>query len=136
MVPDVCFLHTILHTFLAGAQARKRHYRPIIQGFGAHSRRDWITIRSRGRDRAARNWRYQNTVAGHRLGAYLYGMKGQRFTYWQDGQFWLGYLEEFPDYLTQGESLEDLKEHLRDIYRDLTSGAIPAVRHVSELEVA
>jgi predicted RNase H-like HicB family nuclease len=63
-------------------------------------------------------------------------MKGQRFTYWQDGQFWLGYLEEFPDYLTQGESLEDLKEHLRDIYRKLTSGAIPAVRHVSELEVA
>ncbi len=63
-------------------------------------------------------------------------MKGQRFTYWQDGQFWLGYLEEFPDYLTQGESLEDLKEHLRDIYRDLASGAIPAVRHVSELEVA
>jgi hypothetical protein len=49
-------------------------------------------------------------------------MKGQQFVYWQDGQFWLGYLEEYPDYLTQGESLEDLKEHLRDIYRDLTSG--------------
>ena len=48
----------------------------------------------------------------------------------------MGYLEEFPDYPTQGESLEDLKEHLRDIYQDLTSGAIPAVRHVSELEVA
>ena len=63
-------------------------------------------------------------------------MKGQRFVYWQDGQFWLGYLEEFPDYLTQGESLEDLKEHLRDLYRDLTSGAIPSVWHVSELEVA
>ena len=63
-------------------------------------------------------------------------MKGQRFIYWQDGQFWLGYLEEFPDYLTQGESLEDLKEHLRDLYGDLTSGVIPAVRHVSELEVA
>jgi len=63
-------------------------------------------------------------------------MKGQRFVYWQDGQFWLGYLEEYPDYLTQGESLEDLKEHLRDLYGDLTSGAIPAVRRVSELEVA
>jgi len=52
-------------------------------------------------------------------------MKGQRFVYWQDGQFWLGYLEEFPDCLTQGESLKDLKSHLRDLYRDLTSGAIP-----------
>jgi len=46
-------------------------------------------------------------------------MKGQRFVYWQDDQFWLGYLEEFPDYPTQGESLEDLKEHLRDLYREL-----------------
>jgi hypothetical protein len=80
--------------------------------------------------------RPENAVAGPKLLAYLGGMKGQRFVYWQDGQFWLGYLEEFPDYPTQGESLEDLKEHLRDLYRDLTSGAIPAVRHVSELEVA
>jgi hypothetical protein len=63
--------------------------------------------------------RPKNTVAGRRLRAYLGGMKGQRFTYWQDGQFWLGYLEEFPDYPTQGESLEDLKEHLRDLYREL-----------------
>jgi hypothetical protein len=78
----------------------------------------------------------KNAIAGQSLHAYLGAMKGQRFVYWQDGQFWLGYLEEFPDYLTQGESMEDLKEHLRDLYRDLTSGAIPAVRHVSELEVA
>jgi hypothetical protein len=62
-------------------------------------------------------------------------MKGQRFVYWQDGQFWLGYLEEFPDYVTQGETLDDLKDHLRDLSRDLTSGEIPAVRRVAELEV-
>jgi len=61
-------------------------------------------------------------------------MKGQRFVYWQDGEFWLGYLEEFPDYMTQGTSLIDLKEHLRDLYADLTSGQIPAVRRVAELE--
>ena len=48
---------------------------------------------------------------------------------------WLGYLEEFPDYLTQGESLAELEEHLRDLYRDLTSGAIPGVRRVAELSV-
>ena len=63
-------------------------------------------------------------------------MKGQRFVYWQDGEFWLGYLEEFPDYMTQGESLEDLKGHLRDLHADLTSGQIPAVRRVAELEPA
>ena len=48
---------------------------------------------------------------------------------------WLGYLEEFPDYLTQGESLADLEDNLRDLYRDLTSGAIPGVRRVAELSV-
>jgi len=58
------------------------------------------------------------------------------FTYWQDGDAWLGYLDEFPDYLTQGESLEDLKAHLVDLYRDLTSGEIPSVRRRAELEVA
>ena len=63
-------------------------------------------------------------------------MKGLRYVYWEDREFWLGYLEEFPDYLTQGESLEDLQEHLRDLYRDLASGEIPAVRRVAELEVA
>jgi len=62
-------------------------------------------------------------------------MSALRYVYWQDGDFWLGYMEEFPDYLTQGESLEDLKEHLRDLYQELTSGNIPAVRRLAELEV-
>ena len=46
---------------------------------------------------------------------------------------WLGYFEEFPDYLTQGESLGKLAENLRDLYRDLTSGEIPGIRRVAEL---
>lgn len=37
--------------------------------------------------------------------------------------------------MTQGESIEDLKEHLRDLYADLSRGHIPAVRKVAELEV-
>ena len=63
-------------------------------------------------------------------------MKISAFTYWQDGDAWLGFLDEFPDYLTQGESLDDLKAHLADLYRDLTSGEIPCVRRHAELEVA
>ena len=58
------------------------------------------------------------------------------FTYWQDGDMWLGYLDEFPDYATQGESLDDLKEHLADLHRDLAGGFIPNVRHRAELELA
>jgi len=63
-------------------------------------------------------------------------MQTTKFVYWQDGNMWVGYLEEFPDYMTQGESLEELKENLRDIYKDVTSGVIPSIRKVAELEVA
>jgi hypothetical protein len=65
----------------------------------------------------------------------VYGMKSIRYVHWQDGDMWLGYLEEFPDYMTQGETLQELEENLRDIYADLTSGAIPCVRKVAELQV-
>lgn len=63
-------------------------------------------------------------------------METIRFIHWQDENMWLGYLEEYPDYMTQGETLDELKENLRDLYKDLTSGFIPCVRKVAELEVA
>jgi predicted RNase H-like HicB family nuclease len=45
---------------------------------------------------------------------------------WRDGDMWLGYFEQFPDYVTQGESVSELEENLRDLYRDLHSGEIPS----------
>ncbi len=48
---------------------------------------------------------------------------------------WLGYFEEFPDYLTQGETLEELQGNLRDLYKDLTNGEVPGIRRVAELPV-
>ena len=39
----------------------------------------------------------------------------QKYVYWQDGEMWLGYLEEYPDYWTQGESEQDLRANLADI---------------------
>ena len=62
-------------------------------------------------------------------------MKSIRYVHWQDGDVWLGYLEEYPDYMTQAETVQELEENLRDIYADLTSGAIPCVRKVAELHV-
>jgi hypothetical protein len=38
--------------------------------------------------------------------------------------------------MTQGTSLDDLKEHLLDLYKDLSSGIIPNVRQHAELELA
>ncbi len=62
-------------------------------------------------------------------------MASARYVYWQQGRDWVGYFEEYPDYLTQGESLEDLRQHLADLYRDLTSGEIPGIRRVAELQL-
>ena len=32
------------------------------------------------------------------------------FTYWQDGSDFLGYLDDYPDYETQGSDHQDLQE--------------------------
>lgn len=63
-------------------------------------------------------------------------MQKTRFTYWQDGYMWLGYLQDYPDYMTQGETLKELEENLKDIYDELANGSIPCVRKMAELEVA
>ncbi len=63
-------------------------------------------------------------------------MKTMKYSYWQDEEIWLGYLEEYPDYWTQGETIEELVENLRDLYQEFASGTIPCVRRVAELEVA
>jgi len=77
----------------------------------------------------------KNVVARSGAEVYVGAMKALRYVYWQDGQFWLGYLEDYPDYMTQGETLEDLQDHLRDLYADLSGGHIPAVRKAAELQV-
>ncbi len=44
---------------------------------------------------------------------------------------WIGYLEEYPDYWTQGRTIEELEEKLRDIYRELASGNTPHLQKAS-----
>ena len=60
-----------------------------------------------------------------------------KFTYWQedDGKF-LGYLNDYPDHWTQGESLLDLIDHLRDLHETFSDGSIAGIRKVEELELA
>lgn len=59
----------------------------------------------------------------------------KKYIYWQDDHMWLGYLEDYPDYWTQGETEEELRDNLLDIYSELASGTIPSIRKVAELEV-
>jgi predicted RNase H-like HicB family nuclease len=62
-------------------------------------------------------------------------MQKVKYVYWQEDDAWLGYLEEYPDYWTQGDSLDDLIEHLKDLFLDVTSGQIPGIRKVGELVI-
>jgi predicted RNase H-like HicB family nuclease len=63
-------------------------------------------------------------------------MESKRFIYYEEGELFVGWLEEYPDYRTQGETMDELKKNLQDIYSELTSGKIPCVHKVGELSVA
>ena len=60
----------------------------------------------------------------------------QKITYWKesDGKY-LGYLNDYPEHWTQGENLEDLKEHLLDLYREFSRNDLPGIKKVEEIEV-
>jgi hypothetical protein len=62
-------------------------------------------------------------------------MQRIKIVYWEEDGGWIGYVQDYPDYWTQGETLDDLREHLRNLYSDLSSGEIPGIRKVEELIV-
>lgn len=62
-------------------------------------------------------------------------MEKTGFVYYQEDGLWVGWLEDYPDYRSQGATLDDLKQALREIYEELTSGDIPHVRKRGELVV-
>ena len=39
-------------------------------------------------------------------------MKTQKYVFWQDEEMFIGYLEAYPDYWTQGETVEALRTFL------------------------
>ncbi|HXH49274.1 MAG TPA: type II toxin-antitoxin system HicB family antitoxin [Terriglobia bacterium] len=60
-------------------------------------------------------------------------MKTTKFTYWRDGDYFLGFINDYPDYVTQGLSKEELTKNLKDLLADLGSGEVPYVRKVEDL---
>ena len=62
-------------------------------------------------------------------------MKKMKYVYYQEGDAWVGWLEAYPDYKSQGMSQAELEECLRDIYKEINSGSIPCVHKIGELSV-
>lgn len=48
-------------------------------------------------------------------------MDTKRFVFYQEDDMFVGWLEEYPDYKTQGETLDELQENLRDIYQEIAT---------------
>jgi hypothetical protein len=48
-------------------------------------------------------------------------MRTIKYTFWQDGEFYLGFLNDYPDYETQGYSKEELLDNLKSILEDVES---------------
>jgi hypothetical protein len=63
-------------------------------------------------------------------------MRRLEYTFWQDGEFFLGYLNEYPDYETQAHSKAELVESLKALLADIESGDVPHIRRVEELVIA
>lgn len=63
-------------------------------------------------------------------------MEIKKFIYYKEDDMFVGWLEEYPDYRTQGDTLEELRENLLDIYNELNAGYIPYAHKVGELKVA
>jgi predicted RNase H-like HicB family nuclease len=54
--------------------------------------------------------------------------------YWKGDRFWLGKLLEHPEIMSQGETLEDLEENLKDAYLTIMMEDVP--KHYQTKEIA
>ncbi len=55
--------------------------------------------------------------------------------YWKGEKFWLGKLMEHPEIMTQGETLEELEENIKDDYRSIVMDYVPVNFQIKEIVV-
>ena len=51
------------------------------------------------------------------------------YTYEKGEKFLVGHLDDYPEYPTQGVDVQDLEEHLKDIYSILQNGTLKPKLH-------
>ncbi len=57
------------------------------------------------------------------------------FTFWRDGEYFVGFLTDFPEYQTQGLTMAELQENLRDIYKEVQGNKVPFIRRTMSLSI-
>lgn len=55
--------------------------------------------------------------------------------YWKSEKFWLGKILEHPEIMTQGESIEELEENLKDAFRLMLMDDVPSDYKLKEISV-
>ncbi len=55
--------------------------------------------------------------------------------YWKSDKFWLGKILEHPEIMTQGETLEELEENIKDAYLLMAFDEIPAEYGIKEISL-
>jgi hypothetical protein len=87
-----------------------------------------------------RSWASVSGLRFRRRGAIFsspaFRMKRISYTYWRDGNLYLGFLNQFPDYQTQARTKKELIENLKDLLKDIESREVPYIRRVEEMLVA
>ncbi len=58
-----------------------------------------------------------------------------KMVYWKNERFWIGKLLEHPDIMTQGETLEELEDNLREAYLLMAMDDVPDVYQIKEIAV-
>ena len=56
--------------------------------------------------------------------------------YKEEKGWFVGHIQEYPDYESQGKTLEELRGNLIEIYNDLHQGLVPDAKPFQILEVA
>ena len=59
-----------------------------------------------------------------------------RIIYWKSEKFWVGKLLEHPEIMTQGKTLIELEENMREAYSLMTMEDVPVEHKVKELVFA
>ncbi len=56
--------------------------------------------------------------------------------YWKSQKFWVGKLLEYPEIMTQGETLEELEENMKEAYLMMAMEDVPQDHKIKKLELA